>query len=94
MSGCGKKMDELNRHIVNHLSFLWTIQSKSILSRLSIPRSDISEIIRDAYVYDKVEEEMVYTSLSLKREPFHSRAAPDVPEPLTSEAQYLTRYNT
>ena len=67
MSGCRKSMEEVNRHIVNNLSSLYTIQSKSILSRPSIPRSEIDEIIRDAYVNDKLEREMAvsYTHLTL-----------------------------
>ena len=32
--------------------------------------------------------------LSMRSEPSHSRGAPEVPEPLTIGAQYLTRYNT
>ena len=51
---CGKSVEEVNRHIVNNLSSLYTIQSKSIISRPSIPRSEIDEIIRDAYVNDKL----------------------------------------
>ena len=42
-------MEEVNRHIVNNVSSLYNIQSKSILSRPCIPRSEIDEIIRDAY---------------------------------------------
>ena len=36
MLGCSKSAEEVNRHIVNNLSSLYTIQSKSILSRPSI----------------------------------------------------------
>ena len=49
MLGCGKIVEKVNRHIVTILSSLYTIQSKPILSRPSIPRSEIHEIIRDAY---------------------------------------------
>ena len=62
MLGCAKSVEEVNRHIVNNLSSLYTIQSKSILSRPSIPRSEIDEIIRDAYMNDKVC--LLYTSPS------------------------------
>ena len=37
MLGCGKRVEEVNSHIVTNLSSLYTIQSKSILSRPSIP---------------------------------------------------------
>ena len=66
MLGCGKSVEEVNRHIVTNLSSLYTIQSKSILSRLSIPRSEIDEVIRDAYVNDKFEKEMVTKALGVK----------------------------
>ena len=66
MLGCGKSVEEVNRHIVINLSSLYTIQSKSILSRHSIPRSEIDEIIRDAYVNDKLEREMVTKALGVK----------------------------
>ena len=55
----------MNRHIVDNLSSLYTIQSKSIISRPSIPRSEI-DIIRDAYVNDKLEREMVTKALGVK----------------------------
>ena len=45
----GTGVEEVNRHIVNNVSSLYNIQSKSILSRPCIPRSEIDEIIRDAY---------------------------------------------
>ncbi|MEP4444541.1 MAG: hypothetical protein ABJ059_13970, partial [Hyphomicrobiales bacterium] len=38
MLGCGKNVEEVNRHIITNLSSLYTIQSKSIISRPSIPR--------------------------------------------------------
>ena len=60
---CGENVEEVNRHIVINLSSLYTIQSKSILSRPSIPLYDIDEIIRDAYVNDKLEKEMVSKAL-------------------------------
>ena len=57
----------MNRHIVNNISSLYTIQSKSIISRPSIPRSEIDEIIRDAYVInDNLEKEMVTMALGVK----------------------------
>ena len=59
-------VEEVNRHIVSNLSSLYTIQSKSILSRPSIPRSEIDEIIRDAYVNDNLEREMVTKALGVK----------------------------
>ena len=59
-------MEEVNRHIVNNISSLHTIQSKSILTRPSIPRSEIDEIIRDAYVNDNLEREMVTKALGVK----------------------------
>ena len=65
-SGSSKIVEEVNRHIVNNLSSLYTIQSKSILSRPFIPRSEIDETIRDAYVNDKVEREMVTKALGVK----------------------------
>ena len=49
MIGWGNSVEEVNRHIVNNVSSLYNIQSKSILSRPCIPRSEIDEIIRDAY---------------------------------------------
>ena len=66
MLGCGKSVGEVNRHIVTNLSSLYTIQLKSILSRPSIPRFEIDEIIRDAYVNDKLEKEMVTKALGVK----------------------------
>ena len=66
MLGCGKSVKEVNRHIVSNLSSLYTIQSKSILSHPSIPRSEIDEIIRDAYVNDNLEREMVTKALGVK----------------------------
>ena len=33
-------------------------------------------------------------ALSITREQSHTKGAPEVPEPLTLGAQYLTRYNT
>ena len=63
---CSKSVEDVNRHIVNNLSSLYTIQSKSILSRPSVPRSEIDEIIRGAYVNDKVEMEMVTKALGVK----------------------------
>ena len=64
MLGCGKSV-EVNRQIVN-LSSLYNIQSKSILSRQSIPHSEIYEIMRDAYAHDKVQREMVTKALAVK----------------------------
>ena len=49
MIGWCNSVEEVNRHIVNNVSSLYNIQSKSILSRPCIPRSEIDEIIRDAY---------------------------------------------
>ena len=66
MLGCGEIVEEVDRHIVTNLSSSYTIQSKSILSRPSIPRSEIDEIIRDAYVNDKLEKEMVTQALGVK----------------------------
>ena len=66
MFGCGKNVEEVNRHIVANLLSLYTIQSKSILSRPSVPRSEIYEIIRDAHVNDKLEKEMVTKALGVK----------------------------
>ena len=64
--GCGKIVEEVNRHIVTNFSSLYTIQTKSVLIRPSIPRSDNDEIIRDAYVNDKLEKEMVTKALGVK----------------------------
>ena len=66
MQGCGKGVEEVNRHVVTNLSSLYTIQCKSIISRPSIPRSEIDEIIRDAYANDKVDKEMVSKALGLQ----------------------------
>ena len=66
MLGGGKSVEEVNRHIVTTVSSLYIIQGKSILSRPSIPRSEIDEIIRDAYVNDKLEKEMVTKALGAK----------------------------
>ena len=66
MRGCGKNVEKVNRHIVTNLSSLYTIQSKSILSRPSILRSEIEEIIRDTYVNDKREKEMATKALGVK----------------------------
>ena len=66
MLGIGKSEEEVNRHIVTNLSSLYTIQSKSILSRPSIPRSEIDEIVRDAYVNDKLEKKGVTKALGVK----------------------------
>ena len=66
MLGCRKSVEEVNRHIVSNLSSLYTIQSKSILSRPSIPRSEIDEITQDAYVNDKLEKKMVTKALEIK----------------------------
>ena len=66
MLGGGKSVEEVNWHIVINLSSLHTIQRKSILSRPSIPRSEIDEIIRDAYVNDELENEMVTKALGVK----------------------------
>ena len=49
--GCNKKsVEEVNQYVIRNLSSLYAIQSKSILSRPNIPRSEIDEIIRDARV--------------------------------------------
>ena len=53
--GCNKRV-EVNQHIVRNLSSLYTIQSKSILARPNIPRSELDEIIRDAHLNDEVEK--------------------------------------
>ena len=66
MLGCGISVEEVNRHIVTNLSSLYTIQIKSIPSHPSIPRSEIDETIRDAYVNDKLEKEMVTKALGVK----------------------------
>ena len=40
MLGCSKSVEDVNRHIVNNLSSLYTVQSKSILALLSpVPKS-------------------------------------------------------
>ena len=66
MLGCGKSVEEVNGHIVNNLSSLYNIQSKPILSRPAIPRSEIDEIIREAYANYKVEKDMVTKALAVK----------------------------
>ncbi|CAM9330932.1 unnamed protein product, partial [Laminaria digitata] len=66
MLGCSKSIEEVNQHIVNNLSSLFMIQSKSILSRPNIPRAEIDEIIRDAYLHDKVEKEMLSKAMAVK----------------------------
>ena len=66
MLGCGKSVEEVNRHIVANLSPLYMIQRKSIISRPSIPRSEIDEIIRDAYANDRADKEMVSKELGVK----------------------------
>ena len=66
MLGCGKSVKEVNKRIVNNLSSLYTVQSKLIISRPSIPLSEIDEIIRDAYVNDKLGREMVTEALGVK----------------------------
>ena len=66
MLGCGKSVEEIHRHIVTNLSLLYTIQSNSILSCPLIPRSEIDDIIRDAYVIDKLEKEMVTKALGIQ----------------------------
>ena len=66
MLGCGKSVEEVNRHVVTKLSSLYMIQSKSILSRPSTPRSEIEEIIRDAYANDRADKEMVSKALGVQ----------------------------
>ena len=66
MLGCGKSVEEVSRHIVTNLSSLYTIRSQSIISRPSIPRPEIDEVIRDAYVNDKLEKKMVTMALGVK----------------------------
>ena len=66
MLGCGKSVEEVNRHIVTNLSSMYTIRIKSILPCPSIPRSEIDEIIRDACVNDKLEKETVTKALGVK----------------------------
>ena len=45
MLSCGKSVEEVNRHMVNNLSSLLTIQSKSMISRPLIRRGDYSRCI-------------------------------------------------
>ena len=59
MRGTGNSKGEVDRHIVTNLLSLYTIQSRSILSRPSVPRFEIDEIFRDAYVNDMLEKEMM-----------------------------------
>ena len=66
MLGCGERVQEVSRHIVTNLPSLYTIQRKSILSRPSIPRSKINVIIRDAYVNENLEKDMVTKALRVK----------------------------
>ena len=66
MLGYGKSVEEVNRHTGTNLSSLYTIHRKPILSRPSIPRSEIDEIIRDSYVYDKLEKGVVTKALGVK----------------------------
>ena len=62
--GCSKSVEEINKHIVNKLSSLYEIQSKSIISCPNIPRAEIDEIIRDACLNDEVKNCLLYTSPS------------------------------
>ena len=66
MLGCGKSVQEVNRHIVTNLSSMYTIRTKSIISCPSIPRSEIDEIIRDACVNDKLEKKTVTKAFGVK----------------------------
>lgn len=51
---CSERVEEVNRHILQNSSTLYNIQKKQICSRLCIPRSEIDEINRDAYLTDRV----------------------------------------
>ena len=59
--GHSKSGEEVNQHIVNNLSSVFTIQGMSILARPNIPRSEIDDVIRDAHLNDKVENIYIYT---------------------------------
>ena len=58
--GHSKSGEEVNQHIVNNLSSVFTIQGMSILARPNIPRSEIDDVIRDAHLNDKVENIYIY----------------------------------
>lgn len=66
MSGCGMSVDQVNRQMVNNLSWLYKIRSKSIRIRPHIPHSDIDEIIYGVYAKCKVEKKMGNMALAVK----------------------------
>ena len=66
--GWSKTVGEDNQRIAWNLSSLYTIQSKSILARPSIIRSEIDDVIRDVQLNDKVEKDMLSSALAVKGE--------------------------